>query len=164
MTEIIDLIDVLPNNPNAAAWKPRPLESITRLVLHHAASSEQATNDELNRIHHGRGWWRLAYHYTISPTGQIFKVNKATHVTFTVKGGNTPTLSVCLIGNRELIAPPTAQWLAAVDLFRDLIAAYGEKLIYGHQEVPTDPPQATACPGRMIDMKVFREDVLSLRG
>jgi N-acetyl-anhydromuramyl-L-alanine amidase AmpD len=95
----------------------------------------------------------------VATTGETFKVNKATDITSTVARGNTPTLSVCLIGNRQTTPAPPTQWRAAVELFRDLIRAYPGRRIYGHREIPTAPPQATACPGATVNMDEFRRAV-----
>lgn len=143
----------------AIPWKNRTLAVIKWLVLHHAASAEDATVEVLNRTHHARDWWKLSYHYAISIDGTVYKVNKATEITYTVANGNTPVLSVCAIGNRSNVPWPKPQWEAAIELFQTLRDAYPGRTIYGHKECPTSPPQATACPGALTDLTAFRQAV-----
>jgi len=57
--------------------------------------------------------------------------------------------------------PPPAQWAAAAALMRELASAYNIRDVYGHKEVPTMPPQTTACPGRFVDLNRFRSEVLA---
>lgn len=155
---IVDLTETLPNNPAAKPWKARSLSSLRWLVVHHTASLEDATPEALNAVHHARGWWRLSYHYMIDVTGQVFKVNRASDITWTVANGNSPTLSVCLIGNREKTPCPLPQWEALLDFLPTLREAYPSIIhLYGHRECPTTPPQATACPGQHLSMSRLRE-------
>lgn len=156
---VVDVSETLPTNPTAVPWKTRTLAAIKWLVLHHAASAEDATVEELNRAHHARDWWKLSYHYCLAVDGTVYKVNKATEITYTVASGNTPALSVCLIGNRSVVPCPPKQWGAAVELFQALRDAYPGRMIYGHKECPTSPPQATQCPGLLLDLKAFRQAV-----
>jgi N-acetylmuramoyl-L-alanine amidase len=156
---VIDLIDVLPNNPDAKPWRERVVSRIAWLVLHHAASLEDTTPAALNAFHHKRGWYRLSYHYLISADGTVYKINRDRDITWTVAHGNSGALSVCLVGNRSLLVTPPPQWRAAVELFRRLQQAYPAAVIYGHKECPTTPAQATQCPGNLVPMDAFRADV-----
>jgi N-acetyl-anhydromuramyl-L-alanine amidase AmpD len=95
----------------------------------------------------------------VAADGTVYKCWPVTTRTYCVAGGNTASLCVCLVGNRQLMPAPPAQWRAAVELFRDLLRAYPGRRIYGHREAPTAPPQATACPGAAVDMDEFRRAV-----
>lgn len=162
---VVDLVLALPNNPAARPWKQRDLSQIQWLVVHHAASTEDATPQALNNYHHSRrppksGWFRLSYHYTIGANGIISKINPATSITWTVANANSRVLSVCLIGNRDKIPCPQEQWDSLVWLCKRLRDAYPTiKHLYGHKECPTSLPKRTACPGRFIDMNRLRADV-----
>lgn len=158
---IIDVSESLPTNPMARPWRHREVSQITRIAMHHSATPSSASLETLNRSHHARGWWKLSYHYAIIIAATVYKVNKATDITYTVANGNTPTLSVCLIGNFTSAPPPAAQWQAAIDLVRELVAAYGITQVFGHREVPTSPPQATACPGKRFHLDAFRAAVFA---
>ncbi len=52
--------------------------------------------------------------------------------------------------------PGSLQWEATIELCRNLISAYRLREAWGHREVPTIPPQTTACPGRFVDLVEFR--------
>ena len=155
---IIDLVRQLPTHPTKE-YPRRPITAIQFLVLHHAAGPENQTPFEIARFHvETRKYPGIAYHYLISTAGQVYKVNYATTVSWCVAGQNAKSLCVCLIGNREVNAIPDAQYIAAVDLFRDLREAYGVPIerVKGHREMPN---QSTACPGKFIGLNTFRGDV-----
>ena len=157
--EVVDVIHDLPIHPTRR-YATRPLAAIERLVLHHAASAEDATPFDIARFHvETRGWPGVAYHYLVAVDGTVYKCHLASTVSYCVAHGNTKSLCICLIGNRDTLPPSVQQLDAALQLLRDLIAAYHVGLVYGHREVPTDPPQATACPGRYIDMDGVRAAV-----
>lgn len=155
---IVDLIGKLQTHP-AKKYPTRALSSIQYLVLHHAAGPENQTPQEIARFHvETRDYPGIAYHYIVDATGQVYKVQRATTITWCVHKQNTKSLCVCLIGNREVNPISDAQYVAAVDLFRQLRQGYTVPLdhVRGHREMPG---QATACPGKFISLATFREDV-----
>lgn len=159
---LTDLIGTLPVHPTKT-YPQRATSALTRVVLHHAAGPEDQTVEEIARYHvHVRGWPGIAYAYCISAAGEIFKCWPATTISWCVANGNTASLCVCLIGNRDIVAPPPAQWNAAVELAANLMLAYAIRTLCGHREVPTVPPQATACPGQLMDMTRFGVDVAAM--
>lgn len=155
---LVDLIGKLPVHPTLK-YAERPLGSIRWLVLHHAAGPEDQTPEQIARFHVGKGWPGIAYQYVIGPDGTAYKCWPTSIRTYCVENGNTASLCVCLIGNRQVMPVPTAQWLTVVELFRDLSEALPGRAVVGHREVPTSPPQSTACPGRYIDLDAFRAAV-----
>lgn len=153
---LVDLVGQLPIHPTKR-YTRRLLSAIEQLVLHHAAGPERQTPEQIARFHVDvRGWPGVAYHYLIAVDGTAFKCWAATTVTYCVKGENTKSLCVCLIGNRSVVAPPAGQWGAAVELFRQLREAYGG-LVLGHNEAL---PGHTECPGTLTDMARFRSEVM----
>lgn len=158
--EIIDLTGKLATHPRKF-YARRPLDLIRYIAIHHAASSEDATPEQIARFHvYARGWPGIAYHYLVAPDGRIYKCWPATMRTYCVRGHNTHCLCVCLLGNREAQPAPEVQMRAAVELVRQLADAYRvpPERILGHREFPD---AATACPGRHIDMSSFREHVIA---
>jgi len=155
---IVDLIGKLPTHP-LKTYPTRDPEKITRLVLHHAAGLETQTPRQIARFHvDEREWPGIAYHYLVGPAGEVFKCWPTSTVTWCVAGGNSPSLCVCLIGNRHILPPAASQWDAVVELFQVLLVALPDRAIYGHREI-ADPPQSTVCPGQHISMSAFRAAV-----
>lgn len=158
MIPVVSLIGKLPVHP-MKKFHRRPLTAIKRIVVHHTAAPVSQTPEEIARYHvEVKDWPGIGYSYLISPTGIIYKCWPATMITACVEKGNTPSLCVCLIGDFTQAGPPSPQWTAAVRLVRWLKHIYPAE-IFGHREVPTSPPQSTACPGAAFDMRSFRVSV-----
>lgn len=172
--DVIDLIGQLPVHATLT-YPVRPQTQMGQLVLHHTAGSmvdangntipdaEEQTPVSIARYHikprpqAPQGWPGIAYHAVIDRFGTIFKCWPATTVTYCVKGENRLSYCVCLIGNRDEMPAPSTQWQAAVEFFTALREGYGAALpILGHREAL---PGHTACPGRFVDMALFRAAV-----
>ena len=136
--------------------------------MHHTAGrrltrpTSQQTVEQIARFHATSDYLKvggapgIAYHYVIGPEGRVFKCWPARTITWCVKGMNTGSLCVALIGNFEVEEPTSKQWDAAVHLCRNLRVGYGLLSIQGHREVL---PGHTVCPGRMVSMLDFRRAV-----
>lgn len=169
------LTEVLPSRRDVPWWPARKDYQIKVLVIHHAASAEDATPEQINQWHQGRGWPRISYHYALSPSGAVWKCNRAGEITWGAHKHNTPAVHVCLIGDRDRREVPFDQWRSAVELAVQLLKAHPIRLdhIVGHGQLcPPDcplhgvqcPGQTTACPGRYVSMQRFREDVAAAIG
>lgn len=175
--DVINLIGQLPVHATLV-YPRRPQARIGQLVLHHTAGSmldangnsipdaEEQTPVSIARFHirarpqAPQGWPGIAYHTVIDRFGTIYKCWPADTITWCVKGENTISYCVCLIGNRDETPAPPAQWQAAVEFFAALRQGYGPTLpILGHQEAL---PRHTACPGQFIDLDAFRAAVASV--
>lgn len=158
---IVNLIGRLPTHA-VATYRRRSLDMIRYIALHHAASSERATPEEIARFHvETRRWPGVAYHWMIGRDGVCYKCWPADTITYCVQGHNTETLCVCLIGNRDEHPAPKEQRVAAVALIRILRLAYAVPInhILGHHEFEG---AATACPGQYINMAHIRAEVAAL--
>jgi hypothetical protein len=155
---IVDKMGKLPHK-EWATYPFRSLTQIQRVVMHHTAGPSTETPEQIAQYHVDvKGWPGIGYHYVIIPAGAVFKCLPATVVSNCVAGGNTTSLCVALVGNFDLGPVPDAQWAAAVELAKELVAAYNLKEVYGHREVP-GPPQDTHCPGLYFVTDKFRAEV-----
>lgn len=161
---IRSLVESLANNisnpdkrpGHGTAWPTRQLHQIRQVVLHHTASPDDATPEGLNAFHHSRGWWRLSYHYLVKPDGMQLKINRNGEITWGVYKANTPSIHICLLGNRAIHVVPFDQWQSAVELAAKLATEYHIRLdrILGHGMLTP-----TTCPGQYVDVVRFRADL-----
>jgi hypothetical protein len=149
------------------------------IVVHHAAS-EGASPAEIDGWHRQRGWDGLGYHFVIGngvgyPDGAIFvgarwRLQK-TGAHCKVFAGrylgvfrpdnyyNERGIGICLLGNFERSSPTPRQREALTQLILALCEETGidPHNVHGHGEIT----QRTACPGRTLDMRRVRGEVLA---
>lgn len=152
-----DLIGALPTHPTKT-YRSRPVDIIRYLAVHHAASSETATPEQIARYHVSRGWPGIGYHFLIDPAGTVYRCWPATTMTYCVAGSNMASLCICLLGDRDQRPIPEAQRAALVRLLRQCMSDYRVPVerVLGHREFPR---AATVCPGRYVDMDAIRAEV-----
>ena len=126
-------------------------QDITRLVVHHSATSvDDTTVDDIRKWHViDNGWDAIGYHWVITGLGILHYTRPITMQGAHAKGFNNGSLGVCLIGNneeqenrwrREQLYALHSLWLAISRVIKDLD-------VYGHRDI-TD---RTVCPG--IDIR-----------
>ena len=156
--EIVDLVDSLEKHPTQTY--PNRTKPITRLVIHHAASSNQTTVQTIAHYHvHTNGWAGIGYHYVVAQDGAIYQSQrdetKSNHA-----GGepNNFSLGICLIGrftktNQDGLprepqdqVPTPAQMTSVSHLAAWLMQKYKIVIeeVMGHRDVW---PKGTVCPG-----------------
>ncbi len=143
----------------------------TRIIFHHTATGTNLDASDVQRMHLGRGWADVGYHFLIDSNGVIHEGRDLAYQGANAKGNNTDSIGVGFIGNfhpydakenpsgytsAESEAPSEAQIQAAVALAQALrdsestiykyAASKGLTLeitdIMGHTDCV-----ATACPG-----------------
>lgn len=139
------------------------------IVIHHSASPS-GNAAAFDRMHRGKGWDGLAYHFVIDngrggPDGHLeigarwWKQKHGAHA-----GGlryapaverncyNEFGIGICLVGNLEQRPPTPAQMDTLVRLVGQLQNEFGieEEAILGHRHV-----RQTACPGRYFPWKAL---------
>ncbi len=104
--------------------------------------------DEIRRWHVGQGWSDIGYHYIIDTDGDVVKGRPVERAGAHVKGHNSNSIGICLIGGYGGTATDKfeehyteAQRKALLNLLNDLTANYPDAKIRGHNEVA-----AKACP------------------
>jgi hypothetical protein len=125
-----------------------------------AGQGVKAKRDEIDRWHKGRGWAGIGYHYVIDRDGSVTTGRHLNKTGAHVKGNNTGSVGICLIGGRW----PDGRWGLATDDFadhftpeqdmalRDLITDLCERYpriahIKGHN----DYTDAKGCPCFRVD-------------
>lgn len=153
-TPIQNQVYTLPRN----LWKSydkRGLDEIDMAVIHHSAT-ESGNPEVYAKYHvHQNGWPGIGYHYVISKTGEIVKVNRLSTVSYHTSGQNTRSVGICLTGNYDTQSPPEAQIGACVRLIKYLEKRLGRKLdIAGHNQF-----SSKSCPGSNVSIARIRARV-----
>jgi N-acetylmuramoyl-L-alanine amidase len=134
------------------------MRQLTEIIIHCAATSPDWMKDkpigdkvaEIDRWHKDRGWSGIGYHYVIDRTGVFERGRPLDKVGAHVKGHNTGTIGICLIGGHGSSANDDffdhftgAQDRALRDLIRQLQSDHPTiTKVTGHNEYA-----AKACPG-----------------
>jgi hypothetical protein len=142
--EITDLRGSLATHP-VERYETRDIGAIKRIVIHHSATSANATADAFARYHVTKGWPGIGYHFVVTAAGEIQYTADHTLVTYGVAGQNADTVHICLVGDFTDATPPTVQLDAARRLIDNYRLAMGQTYpVVGHRDIATD----TACPGK----------------
>jgi hypothetical protein len=159
------------------AWNPRPMgrdvepmETPTRITVHHSATPFAGTSKgetaqeirNIQRIHQEvSGWADIGYHYVVDRAGRIWEARP-----LRVQGAhagnreaNRGNIGICLLGNFEAEPVPRKQAEGLRAILRDCMARFRvpANRVYTHSEIrarhglrPTD------CPGRSLQAFVER--------
>ena len=156
---IKDIVGDLPKH-KTLRYNTRLLDEITQIIVHHSATNS-GTPEAFARYHvEENGWPGIGYHYVISKTGQIYKCQNVTTVSYHAGNANRRSIGVCLVGNFDTQTPTDVQMDALMELLAELITAYpaAKGNIIGHREVPRT---YKSCPGKNVDMNKVRDCVAS---
>jgi len=85
----------------------------------------KAKRDEIDQWHKDRGWSGIGYHYVIDRDGSVITGRHLNKTGAHVKGHNTGSVGVCLIGGRW----PDGRWALATDKFADHFTAAQDKAV-----------------------------------
>ena len=109
-------------------------KSITKLIVHCSDTPNELDlrASDIHKMHIGFGWNGIGYHKVICRDGKIENGRPEYWIGAHVKGINTESLGVCLIG-RDVFTPKQYNSLKKVLLeWRSL---YKTEQIYGHRDV-----------------------------
>lgn len=133
------------------------MRQITEIIIHCAATrpewmSGSRTNRkvaEIRKWHKARGWRDIGYHLVIDRDGTVADGRPISQTGAHVKGHNTGTIGVCLIGGYGAAADDRfedhftpEQDKALMVTISNLMAAYGDLKVSGHNEYANK-----GCPG-----------------
>jgi hypothetical protein len=104
-----------------------------------------------------RGYSDIGYHALVKRNGKIAKGRDRDCIGAHCFGQNSDSLGFAFIGNLDKIEPTKEQWKSMVDLVAYTCDQYDleSENVYGHNEFTSDK----ACPGKYVDMDLFREEV-----
>lgn len=125
----------------------RSLNVITRIIIHHSATSSGDVQS-FHRYHiDNNGWYGVGYHYVILKDGTVQQGRPLDVQGAHAGGNNADSIGICLVGNFETEQPTAAQYQALADLISFVESLLGRSLsIQLHSDVNN-----TACPGKNFD-------------
>lgn len=126
------------------------------VILHHTAirepalvgggtAAETAHMRQIERLHLGRGWSGVGYHFVIMPSGRVYAGRPPWAVGAHALGRNRDSLGIALAGNFEKDTPRAAA-LSALELLRSDHSDPANPLTL----IPHGDLTETDCPGRLL--------------
>lgn len=118
------------------------------LIIHHTASPQNFTFEQINNIGIDRGFGGISYNYLIDASGKTFIGRSLGEIPAQCKadGMNFKSLGIALVGDFTQVKPTDSQLQSLEQQIIKLMAQYNipKENVLGHCEVKGS---ATQCPG-----------------
>jgi len=138
-------------NPEGVLFYPNDLSTVLNTIVVHHSAFPSTDPAEIQDLHMDvRGFADVAYHYLIAKDGTIYEGRPIDMRGAHVKGYNTGSVGIVLLGNfnEEL---PSAEQLVHLRLLVDYLRyKYHIRYLAGHRDYPNQSPDGTECPGRNL--------------
>jgi N-acetyl-anhydromuramyl-L-alanine amidase AmpD len=143
-------------------YQTRGLAQITHLVVHHSATRDTVTAEQMARYHvHTLDWPGIGYHFVIAADGTVQQTNELTSISYHARQANRTSVGICFTGNFKETIPHEAQLASGGHLIAWLLQQLGLPIehVGGHRShVP-----GTSCPGDQWDAGQMWCDLLRAR-
>lgn len=125
-----------------------------KIIIHCSATpnGRPTTADDIHQWHLARGWSGIGYHYIICVDGKVEAGRPEYWTGSHVKGHNTGSLGICMIGT-DLFS--LQQWESLRQLVGGLKFKYPEAKVMGHNELTS----LKTCPN--FDVQKWLEEELT---
>lgn len=145
--QIIDISQTLTKHDTKKYIK-RDIFLINQIIVHHTADKDQIP-EHYARMHVCMNDWpAIGYHYMISKSGVIFKVNDESIMSYHCKGQNKRSIGISLMGNYSTELIPMIQSKSLQDLIQLLKLQFNIIEVKKHSDY-----SKTECPG--LNFKLF---------
>ncbi|WP_199478398.1 peptidoglycan recognition protein family protein [Peribacillus saganii] len=134
----------------AGGASKRSLNQIKNIARHHSATSDGDYNAFWNNRWKGLGWKTGGYHELILRDGSVQLCYDPEVITNGIKGHNTNTYHICVVGNGSFTEAQEATFNERCKLAMKRFNLSADKVL-GHKEFKG---ASTECPG--IDMNIVR--------
>ena len=136
------------NNPGGVLYYTGNLSAVLNtIVVHHSAYPDTGP-EEVQDLHmQGRGFADVAYHFLIDSDGIIYEGRKINIRGAHVRGFNTGSVGIVLLGNFNETSPKQTQMGSLEKLVDHLRYTYEIRYLAGHKGYPDQSPDGTECPG-----------------
>lgn len=161
--KFVDLRDSISGDAYNFSWV-RPLLQVQYLAIHHSATSDLQTPEQIAQTHiNNNGWGGIGYHFLIDKDGFVYYVGDISTARANVANLNEQVLGICLIGNFIQGNFPTNEQIDSahklcnffINEYPDLENVNSWDKVRGHKELPS---QSTICPGD--DWSVWRINIV----
>ncbi len=127
------------------------------IILHHAAAVSLSA-DDVHRIHLGKGWTGIGYHFYVRKDGSVYRGRPIDTMGAHCEYYNLQSIGICFEGNYETeAAMPDAQKRAGQELVGYLKGVYPKAKVMPHRHF-----NATACPGKHFPLEDIASGVVEL--
>ena len=137
-------------------WGYRNPHGIVDICIHHTATPQSWSIQDIADIHIGKWNKGISYTYFID-TDTIYQLNRIDALTYHNGVDNTHSLAIAMLGDFEKYPPTNTQIKLLNWLINDIkkggqdFRLKGIEYLMGHNEF-----KATACPGKYVDMDKLR--------
>lgn len=131
-------------------YSTRSLDQITHIVIHHSATRDTITAEQMARYHVNElGWPGIGYHFVIAADGTIWQTNELTSISYHTRQANRYSVGVCFVGDFKDEPPSEAQLNSGGHLIAWLLQELSISLenVGGHKKHVL----STSCPGDQWD-------------
>ena len=109
--KFVDYRDILPGDAYNWCWN-RPLSQVNYLAVHHSATPNTKTPEDIANIHiNSNGWGGIGYHFIISKNGTVYYVGDISTARANVANLNEQVIGICLVGSFTLGQDPSPEQL-----------------------------------------------------
>lgn len=122
---------------------------MSRIIVHCSATLNKPsiTMSTIDRWHRKRGFWMVGYHFVLLTNGSLEFGRPLEMAGAHVKGYNTYSIGICLIGGVDKNNAPQenftdGQFYSLESLLKLLLLIYPDALIQGHRDLN----EHKACP------------------
>lgn len=143
------MIDIIETNLQFA-YNPGDRVITTHCIVHHSAGKGKV--EDIHRIHLGKGWAGIAYHFYVTKDGKLYRGRPINWTGGHTTGMNYCSIGICFEGNFELEEMPDAQANTGWELLDWLQKEYPGIIIGKHKDY-----NATACPGKNFPFEAITE-------
>jgi len=142
-------------------YRDRDINRNLKLVIHHSAGSKDATIADLSKIHvDENGWAKLSYHFAVNYKGHVLFINDLDKLTYHVKGSNTISIGILMIGSYNLYEP-SDELLDTLEIIIDYLKS---QLDIDEVSIHNRMPGAeTLCPGVYAEKKLEERNIIARR-
>lgn len=118
------------------------LNSVTRLILHHA-EARTCSAEDIHCWHKQNGWSGAGYHFLVRKNGTVYRLRPENKIGAHAKGANSNSLGICFEGSYQTETMPDAQ----IDAGKELVAYLKKKYVITKVQRHSDVC-STSCPGK----------------
>lgn len=137
------------------------------IVIHTAAHSYNGKDFntsavEIDNWHKQNGWRGIGYHYVVRKGGEVEVGRDERDTGAHVRGLNNDSIGICMSGDGDIVRWTDAQLKSVLKLTIMIMSKYNIPVenVIGHREasnIKGVPFVNKTCPGKLVDMDVFRE-------
>lgn len=127
-----------------------------RLIIHHSATENEESPEEIHKFHLEKGWSGIGYHFYIRKDGTIYRGRDENFIGSHAKTANYNTLGICLEGNFEKEGLKEEQKKSLINLGFYLSLKYPIKDILPHRDVVD-----TLCPGSLFPLETIKNEIIN---